>query len=626
MRIEGHRRSVGWNRLLVLPFLLCYFVVESPCGAFGFLISTTIPTKTTEPHKSTLYAKPLVAIVGGNLAGTVAASVIARENMGVEIVLLTSNSKILEGFPKDSSPILPDLTLETRELIERYGNGGRELAGILAKQCTPRQAKEILEEVGVQLQDEATTMSTLLHEKPLFVSPKSDLQQLMEDALETAQVKIQTKINVTKLSETNSGFELDLKSKETLRAHVVVLAGDCRAIPPTPILISKDTSTTKKSGKKKGGSFQFEFDDEEEPMSLKDTMKLEKKRHGDAKKKRIDQLVHAKDINVNELSKQELKTLIKKRKKEKKKQKIKNVHLAEDENNEDVADEPTDWLAFDGLNTISLAEMLGHTAAAESLGCFSFMVPTRGILEGCTKSIVPKARLRCKVENVAQGRAGRLPKVEGPINLSQGEVDGPGALRLSTMIAHEMAHSGNRGTLQIHFAPDVGSVEDLEATLLEVADPGASVLKSPCPLIHREIDYEDYDFETGDFRSVEFPLVPKDLWVNMCREAGITVAKLKWKDLPPNNAKNLARLLVNCPLTITGIRPQENALAGGVNLKEVDMGDCQSRLVQRLFLCGSTIDVHGFDGGFNPLADLATGYVAGANALEAVKKSLKEMA
>jgi predicted flavoprotein YhiN len=68
-----------------------------------------------------------------------------------------------------------------------------------------------------------------------------------------------------------------------------------------------------------------------------------------------------------------------------------------------------------------------------------------------------------------------------------------------------------------------------------------------------------------------------------------------------------------------GIRPQESLLAGGVILKEVNMGDCRSEIDDHLLLCGSTIDVHGFDGGFNPLADFATGYVAAQTAIEVIK-------
>lgn len=622
-----HQVAIKSQRWRVLLFL-CYSTWNRIADAFS-------PAAGQNSRSSThLLAGPVVAVVGGDLAGVVAASKIATESPTAEVLLLTGLSNILEGFKAASSPILPDLALENRILIERYGGGGRELAGILAKKCTPLQAKEWLEEQGVILQDESSTMTALLNEKPLFVSPKCDLQQVLQDHLERAQVAIQTNVNVTSISCNKPGFILDLERGEPVKADVVILANDCREIPPTPILAAKATDTTTSSKSKAPSYLDLDFDDDE-PLSLKDQMKLEKKRKSDAKKKKMDQLVQADEINVNELSKQELRTLTKKRKKEAQKNKKRKYKANESptssgesdptedaaDNNDSADEESSDVFSFQGIDTAALAQKIGHTVTKESLGCFSFIVPDRGALEGCSKSIVPKARVRCKVENVPKGRAGRLPKLESPLLISQGEVSGPGASRLSTLIAHEMAHSGNRGTLHVHFAPDVGSVQDLAATLLAVADPASSVLKSDCPLVHREVDYDDYDFETGDFRSVEFPLVPKDLWGNLCRQAGITVAKLKWKEVPPCSVQNLARLLVDCQLPITGIRPQESVMAGGVCLKELNMGECQSQLVPGLFLCGSTIDVHGFDGGFTPLAALATGFVAGGNAAKAVKET-----
>jgi predicted flavoprotein YhiN len=655
----GQRRS--GNVSLIIGRLIIIAHLAWCCQPF-LIVSNT--HSSIRRHPWSLYAEkkpPVVAVVGGDLGGVVAACTLAQQQQSAkEVWLLTGHANILHGFTTATTPILPDvLTFQenNRQLIfERYGSGGRELAGILAKQCTPLRAKQWLEEQGVILQQgdpgsSSSIMATLVGETSLFVHPKCDLQQILLKSLETCQVKIKTNVKMDSISCNKPGFTIRHQNNGTNRLDVdiLILAGDGNDIPKAPLLSATkaaNSSPTAAKAKKPIALESSMLEMADEPMSLKDQLKLEKQRQGDAKRIKMDLMVQA-DLHADfleDLSKQEQRTLAKKRKKEAKKQKEQqkqtkkgtvdavnsdndlvedlttDKNVEEDANDEDegpTAANSAITTSSAAINTLALATELGHNVTKEAIGMFSFMVNTRGILEGCAKSVVPKARVRCKVDTPSRGR---LPKWDGPLLVSQGEVSGPAALRLSTLIAHEIAAAGNQGTLQIHFAPDVGGVEEVEAALLEAADPVSSVLKSACPLIHREVDYDDYDVETGDFRSVEFPLVPKRLWGNLCRQAGITASKLKWKDLPPATVQALARLLVDSPLAITGIRPCENVMAGGVSLKEVNMAECQSQKVKGLFLCGSVIDVHGFDGGFNPLASLASGYVVGSHALYSMQE------
>lgn len=531
------------------------------------------------------------------------------------------------------------------------------MAGILAKHCSPLQAKEWLEEQRIVLQEESSSddiISTLLKEKPLFVSPECNLRDVLQENLERANVNVLCNAAIQDISSNNNLFAIEVVGSDNLQADILILADDYRDGNQEPILAAAaNDNDGRKQGK--GQSLSFDFDDDEEPMSLKDQMLLKKKQRRQDKKQTMEDMVNDDDVNFKALSKQDQQILANKRKKEVKQQKKQlkkrtslSIYYDDDDDSSDSARTDTDAVAqtkvdmsnsdavpaaapsTTTLNSLMLAKKLGHTIVDESPGMFDFLVPTQGVLEGCVKAvIVPKARLRCKVETPPakrkkkDGKASnnsRLPKVEGPLVISQGKVSGPGALRLSTLIAHEMVESGHRGTLQIHFAPDIGGVEDLTQVLMETVDPSASVLDSPCPLAHREIDYDDYDYETGNFMTVELPLVPNELWSNLCQQAGIKLSSLKWKDVPRNSVQSLARLLVDCPLTITGIRPKDNILAGGVSLREVDMAGCESRKVDGLFLCGSSLDLHGFDGGFNPLLSIATGRVAGSCAGKCLNK------
>ena len=558
------------------------------------------------------------------------------------IKLLTSHSRVLEGmhFQRDAHPILPDVTLDNRKLIERFGHGGRELSGLLAKQCSPLQAKDWLEQQGIVLQEgreSESNLSTLLQETPWYVDPTCDLRRVLEEHLDRAEnIHVETNVVITDIgyNDENPGFLIEREENNDLQADVVVLARDYPSNIQKPILVEKSQAGTAKLMKQ---SLQLNFDDDEEPLSLKDQMKQQKKQQRKAKKQMLQDMVGDSTVGFQELSKQDQNVLARKRSKDKKKKAQQERSAESDATNilmttdsqQQPDDNPyfsatgNDSVVFNPIDTLGMAVKLGHTIADESPGMFDFLVPAEGILAGCTKAVLPKVRLRCKVELSTEAskktKPSRLPKVEGPLMMAQGEVSGPCALRLSTLIAHEMAGSKYRGTLQLHFAPDIGSVEEVETMLLDSADPNENVLGFSCPLMHYEIDYDDYDVETGDFKRIAFPLVSDGIWSNLCKEAGIKVSKLKWKDIPSSGLQNLARLLVDSQLTITGVRPHENILAGGVSLKEIEMATCSSRKTQGLFFCGSIIDVHGFDRGFNSLISLATGRVAGMSAIKSLR-------
>ena len=78
----------------------------------------------------------------------------------------------------------------------------------------------------------------------------------------------------------------------------------------------------------------------------------------------------------------------------------------------------------------------------------------------------------------------------------------------------------------------------------------------------------------------------------------------------------LQTLLTALPLTLTGLRPWEEAVvtAGGIKLKEVDPKTLESKLVSGLYFAGEVLDIQGDTGGYNLQAAFSTGYVAGHSA------------
>jgi hypothetical protein len=108
-------------------------------------------------------------------------------------------------------------------------------------------------------------------------------------------------------------------------------------------------------------------------------------------------------------------------------------------------------------------------------------------------------------------------------------------------------------------------------------------------------------------------LLNKRLIPVILSEAGIDDPSLPDAEFTATARKQLARLLKNWSLTISGTMPWPEAqvTAGGVALDEVDPATLESRLVPGLFFCGEILDVDGDCGGFNLQWAWSSGYVAG---------------
>ena len=77
---------------------------------------------------------------------------------------------------------------------------------------------------------------------------------------------------------------------------------------------------------------------------------------------------------------------------------------------------------------------------------------------------------------------------------------------------------------------------------------------------------------------------------------------------------NLAKLLKNFTLTISGFRPIEEGIvtSGGISIKEINPKTMESKIVEGLYFAGEVIDVDAYTGGFNLQIAYSTGYTAGS--------------
>ena len=69
-------------------------------------------------------------------------------------------------------------------------------------------------------------------------------------------------------------------------------------------------------------------------------------------------------------------------------------------------------------------------------------------------------------------------------------------------------------------------------------------------------------------------------------------------------------------MTLTGLRDYPEAIItkGGVNVKEIDPGTMESKLVKGLYFAGEVLDLDALTGGFNLQIAWSTGNLAGISA------------
>lgn len=109
------------------------------------------------------------------------------------------------------------------------------------------------------------------------------------------------------------------------------------------------------------------------------------------------------------------------------------------------------------------------------------------------------------------------------------------------------------------------------------------------------------------------PIILKRADVNPQQKAG---------QLTKIQRKKISDIITDFQIDISGLRSLSEAIVtgGGVDLKEVNPVNLESRLIPGLFFCGEILDIDGPTGGYNLTAAFSTGYLAGISARE---KSVK---
>ena len=207
----------------------------------------------------------------------------------------------------------------------------------------------------------------------------------------------------------------------------------------------------------------------------------------------------------------------------------------------------------------------------------------------------------------------KMLQQDGPLLITHHGLSGPAALRLSAFAAREFHDANYQQSINIHWAPDFGSVEEIENILwaFKSSAPKRAV-SSSCPLSRED----------------KSSAIPRRLWSALVIRSGFDKTTT-WNDAPKKKVRKLAGFVGEFSTNVTGkgIFKEEFVIAGGVSLKEIDLRNMESKKCPGLFFCGEIIDVDGVTGGYNFMNCWSTGFVAGngvANLLEVKKKGSSE--
>lgn len=254
-------------------------------------------------------------------------------------------------------------------------------------------------------------------------------------------------------------------------------------------------------------------------------------------------------------------------------------------------------LGIDFVDTVPSLFTLSTKHAVQEGGLLNGLagVSVHGMIQFCPPDDINNSSNNSKKSS---GKKKRAIAQEGPLLITHHGFSGPAALKLSAFGAREFEANKYRGTLQVHWAPDLGTVDEIFDLLWAVTKSNPKKhISSHCPIL----------FESGT------TAIPKRLWSALVQHIGLQ--DTVWGQASKKLVRPLAEQIAETRIEMTGkgTFKEEFVTAGGVSLKCIDMTTMQSRQISGLFFCGELIDVDGITGGYNFLNCWSTGYIAGTS-------------
>lgn len=214
----------------------------------------------------------------------------------------------------------------------------------------------------------------------------------------------------------------------------------------------------------------------------------------------------------------------------------------------------------------SFLEQLGHTIVKPVPSLFTFNINDNRIKE------IPGV----VAQNVTVKVIGTKLESSGPLLITHWGMSAPAILKLSAFGALELAKKDYKFNIEVNFINQ--DVEDALSNLKTFK--------------------QDLSKKTV-LKSAQFDM-PKRLWKTLVLAAGI-IEDTRWADLNKSQLDDLAHQLTTAIFKVDGKSTfkEEFVTAGGIDLKEVNFKNYQSKLHNNLYFAGEIINVDALTGGFN---------------------------
>lgn len=176
-------------------------------------------------------------------------------------------------------------------------------------------------------------------------------------------------------------------------------------------------------------------------------------------------------------------------------------------------------------------------------------------------------------------------------------------------------HYGVTGPVILSASSIVGKILKKKELMLHIdLKPALSVEK-----LEQRVLREFESNHNRQFKNVAASLFPSKLRPVMVELSGITSEK-KINEITREERKRFISLIKDFQMTLTRTREYKEAIItqGGVNVKEIDPGTMESKLVKHLYFAGEVIDVDALTGGFNLQVCWSTAYLAAAAASDTI--------
>lgn len=214
----------------------------------------------------------------------------------------------------------------------------------------------------------------------------------------------------------------------------------------------------------------------------------------------------------------------------------------------------------------SLLENLGHTISQPVPSLFTFNIKDERI-----RDIPGVVALNVEVKV-----PGTELWSEGPLLITHVGMSAPSILKLSAFGAIELAKRNYKFNVEVNFIRH--SFEDC-----------LELLKSLKQQLAKKTVFKSTQFE-----------LPKRLWHKLVLASQMT-PETRWADLNKQQLESLATQLTQAIFKVDGKSTfkEEFVTAGGLNLKEINFKNFESKLCENLYFAGEVLNVDAVTGGFN---------------------------